>query len=117
MELMPIDKSQQLLEFVKNNLESIKAENITILPVEKITSITNYMVIATGTSTIHVRSIADRLIERAKAEKIPMLSSEGQRQAEWILVDLGDVIVHVMQETARDYYHLEKLWSVIEEEA
>jgi ribosome-associated protein len=114
---MHSNKSERTLEFVKNNLESIKAENITILPVNQITSITDYMVIATGTSTIHVRSIADRLLEQAKKENIPVLSSEGQRQAEWILVDLGDVIVHVMQEMARDYYHLEKLWSVIEEEA
>jgi ribosome-associated protein len=117
MKLMHSNKSQKLVEFVKNTLEDIKAENITIIPVEKITSITHYMIIATGTSTIHVRSIADRLMEKAKEEKFHILSTEGQRQAEWILVDLGDVIVHVMQETSRSYYHLEKLWLPIEEEA
>ncbi len=114
---MHSNKSQELLDFVKDSLESVKAENITIIPVEKITSITNYMIIATGTSTIHVRSIADKLIEKAKEKNIHILSTEGQRQAEWILVDLGDVIVHVMQETSRSYYHLEKLWLPIEEEA
>lgn len=109
------NNDEKLLEFIRVNLESIKAENITILPVSTLTTITNYMVIANGTSTIYVRSIADKLIEQAKKEGFHILSTEGQEHANWILVDLGDVIVHIMQESAREYYHLEKLWSVIEE--
>ena len=115
MKLMLKNNDEKLLKFVKDNLESIKAENITILPVDQLTTITNYMVIATGNSNIHVRSIADNLIEQAKKSKVSLLSTEGQEHANWVLIDLGDVIVHVMQDDARGYYNLEKLWSLIEE--
>jgi ribosome-associated protein len=113
MKLMLKNNDEKILNFVKDTLESIKAENVTILPVSELTTITNYMVIVTGTSTIHVRSIADKLIEQAKLQKINLLSVEGQEHANWVLVDFGDVIVHVMQESVRGYYDLEKLWSVI----
>ncbi len=112
---MPKHHDKNLLRFVTQALESMKAEAIITLPVSTLTTITHDMVIATGTSSIHVRSIADRVIEQAKKNKISILSIEGQEHANWILIDLGDVIVHVMQEASRQYYHLEKLWSLIEE--
>jgi len=107
-------KNQSLLDFIQDSLKDMKAENIQVLPVDQITSIADYMVIATGTSSIHTRSIADRLIEKAKAQGVHILSSEGQRQANWVLIDFGEVIVHIMQGSARDYYQLEKLWSIQE---
>jgi ribosome-associated protein len=106
---------EKLLQFIETQLEAMKAQDITILPVASLTTVTSYMVIVTGTSTIHVRSIADKLIEEAKTRNIPILSTEGHQQAEWILIDFGGVIVHVMQSSAREYYHLEKLWTLIED--
>jgi ribosome-associated protein len=68
------------------------------------------MVICTGTSNRHVKSIADKLAIKAKADGLPPISIEGEQDAEWVLVDLGDAIVHVMQQEARDFYQLEELW-------
>ena len=70
------------------------------------------MIIASGRTGRQVKAIADKLIEAAKTRQIKPLGVEGQRQAEWILIDFGDVIAHVMHPSTRDYYQLEKLWSV-----
>jgi ribosome-associated protein len=70
------------------------------------------MVIASGTSRRHVQSIADRLVERAKAAGYPLVGLEGATAAEWVLVDLQDVVVHVMQPAIRDFYKLENLWDL-----
>ena len=99
-----------LTQWLRTQLEDSKAKDIVILEVRDLTSITDYMVICTGTSNRHVKSIANKLVEYAKKHKHPPLSMEGEQSAEWVLVDLGDAIVHVMQQETRDFYQLEKLW-------
>lgn len=101
-----------LCEVLVNALEDLKADNIKVLDVSNLTSVTDIMIIATGRSNRQVRALAEKLVETAKENKLPPLGMEGQQQGEWILVDLGDIIVHVMQPAARDYYQLEKLWDV-----
>ncbi len=93
------------------SLEDMKASDITVLDVSKITSITDNMIIASGRSSRHVKSLADKTIEAAKGKDIEVIGSEGYQQGEWILIDLGNVVVHVMQPAIREYYQLEKLWA------
>lgn len=99
-----------LLSIVINTLEDTKAQDIKVLNVKKISNITDIMIIATGTSNRQVISIAQRVIENAKAKGFRPLGDEGSETGEWVLVDLGDVIVHLMQPEIRDFYQLEKLW-------
>ncbi len=104
--------SRALCDFAERILDDMKARDIRVLDVQGMTGITDYMVIASGTSERHVRSIAVALISEAKKAGLQILGSEGEQGGEWALVDLGDVIVHVMQSVTRDFYNLEKLWSV-----
>ena len=92
-------------------LENLKAENIVVLDVREQASFTDYMIFASGNSSRHVNAIAESVIEAAKASGNAPLGVEGEDAAEWILVDLGDAIVHVMLPDVRLYYELEKLWS------
>jgi ribosome-associated protein len=102
-------------ETVKNiaveALEDLKAVNISVLNVSKMTGVTDYMIIASGTSSRHVRSLLDAVVVKAKERGIVPLGVEGEQHAQWGLVDLGDVVVHVMLPEVRDFYQLEKLWS------
>jgi ribosome-associated protein len=107
-------QSEQLKDVVVAALEEIKAKDIVVLDVRKLTSITDIMVIASGTSSRQVKSLADNVMEKAKAAGCRPLSVEGEREGEWILVDLADVVVHVMLPTTRDFYQLEKLWGMEE---
>ena len=91
-------------------LEALKADNIVVLDVRAQTSFTDYMVFASGSSTRHVSAIADSVVEAAKAAGDPALGVEGEDVGEWVLVDLGDVVVHIMLPDVRLYYELEKLW-------
>lgn len=102
--------SLPLLDTVLDALEEMKARNITSMDVRKLTSIADVMVIASGTSSRHVKAVADNVAERAKAAGNQPIGIEGQQSSEWILVDLGDVIVHVMQPAAREFYDIERLW-------
>ena len=107
-------QSEQLKDVVVAALEEIKAKDIVVLDVHKLTSITDIMVIASGTSSRQVKALADNVVEKAKAAGCRTLSVEGEREGEWILVDLADVVVHVMSPTTRDFYQLEKLWGMEE---
>ncbi|MBS0287086.1 MAG: ribosome silencing factor [Proteobacteria bacterium] len=103
--------TNELLNAVLSDLSDLKAVNIIPLDVRQITSITDYMVIASGNSSRHVRAIADNLIHKMKERFIQPFSIEGDTDDEWVLVDLGDIVVHIMQPRTRDYYNLEKLWN------
>ena len=92
-------------------LEDLKADNIVVLDVRAQASFTDYMIFASGSSTRHVSAIAESVIEAAKAAGEPALGIEGADVGEWVLVDLGDVVVHIMLPDVRLYYELEKLWS------
>lgn len=91
-------------------LEALKADNIVVLDVRAHASFTDYMIFASGSSTRHVSAIADSVVEAAKATGQPALGIEGEDVGEWVLVDLGDVVVHIMLPDVRLYYELEKLW-------
>ncbi|TLY48295.1 MAG: ribosome silencing factor [Gammaproteobacteria bacterium] len=92
-------------------LEDHKAKNITVLDVSKITDITDLMIICTGNSNRHVKTLAQYLISAAKAKGMTLYGVEGEKEGEWILIDLVDAIVHIMIPQEREFYKLEKLWS------
>lgn len=104
--------SDELVTLVEDALNELKALDTCVLNVGRLTSVTDHMVISSGTSSRHVRSIADKVIEKAKAAGRVPLGVEGQQYGEWVLVDLGDVVVHLMQPKVRDFYNLEKLWNM-----
>lgn len=91
-------------------LEDLKGQSIISYDVSHLTTITSTMVFCTGTSQRHVKSLADKVVLKAKAMEYPPLSVEGTREGEWVLVDLGEVIVHVMLDEIRKFYQLEKIW-------
>ena len=88
----------------------MKAVNVKVMDVRKVTDVADCMVIASGNSDRHVRSIADRVVRTAKAAGFRPMGIEGERDGEWVLVDLNDVIVHVMLPRVREFYGLEGLW-------
>ena len=103
---------RELQKLVVAALEDLKAVDVRVLDVRGKTTITDVMVVASGTSDRHVRALADGVIEKVKQRGSRPLGVEGEKQGEWVLVDLGDVVVHVMLSRVRDFYQLEKLWSV-----
>lgn len=96
-------------------LEDLKGQDIKLLDVRKLTTVTDTMLICTGTSNRHVSSLAQNVVEASKKAGFRPMGIEGKDTGEWVLVDLGDVVVHVMQSQARAHYQLEKLWAVDEE--
>jgi len=105
-------QTKALKDLVVKALEGLKAKDVRVLDVVGRTAITDVMVFASGTSDRHVKSLADSVVQEAKKAGVTPLGVEGERQGEWILVDLGDVVVHVMLPSVREFYNLEKLWSV-----
>jgi len=103
-------KNDQLKNFVVDQLEEMKAKEIKVIELPEDNTIADYMVICSGTSSRHVKSIAILLIKALKDRNTPPIGVEGEDVSEWVLVDCGDVVVHVMQPVTRDYYQLEKLW-------
>ena len=101
---------QHLRDLVVRALEDRKGRDIVALEVSQATSVTDFMVVASGTSNRHVKALVDQLIESSKAEGVRPLGVEGRETNEWVLLDLGDVVVHVMQKEAREFYDLERLW-------
>lgn len=99
-----------LLQLVRKALEDMKAVDIRVLDVRGISDVTDYMVIAGGTSDRHLRSVADRVVQMCKAAGQRPLGVEGEQQGEWVLVDLPDVMVHIMLPRTRELYQLEQLW-------
>lgn len=93
-------------------LDDLKGVDVIAIDVEDRTTVTDWMIVAGGTSQRHVKSLANSVIEKCKEGGVRPLGSEGEQEGDWILVDLGDVIVHVMTRESRDFYALEKLWTM-----
>lgn len=104
-------KASELRDHVVAALEDLKGVNIVTLDVAALTPMTDHMVLVTGTSNRHVKALVDTTNESSKALGIQPLGIEGRESYDWVLVDLADVIVHVMNEEARNFYELERLWS------
>ena len=109
---VPAPTPEALLAQVHAALEEMKAKDVVEIDVRGKTSIADFLVIASGTSTRHVKSCADEAVQFAKKCGVMPLGVEGEREAEWVLVDLGDVVVHVMLPRVREFYALERLWTV-----
>lgn len=103
--------SDQLQQLVVSSLEDYKAIDIQVIDVTGMTPLTDMFIIASGSSTRHVKSMAEKLVFEAKSSGCRPLGVEGEREGEWVLVDLNDVIVHLMIRQARAFYNLEKLWT------
>jgi ribosome-associated protein len=103
-------QGKALQEFVIDKIDDLKGQDIVTIDVQGKSSITDYMIICTGTSTRHVTSIAEHVEQESRLAGLMPLGIEGKSAADWVVVDLGDVIVHVMQEESRQLYELEKLW-------
>ena len=103
---------EELRRVVVTALEDMKAVDLLELDVREKTSITDLMLIVSGNSNRHVRSIANNLIEEARKAGMRALGVEGQDGGEWVLVDLGDIVVHIMQPATRELYRLERIWGV-----
>lgn len=112
--MQPIDKSISLEEMklaVVDALEDIKAFDITVMDVRKMTTLTSYMIVASGNSTRQCKAIADNVRAKLKEKGTDARGIEGEKDGEWVLVDLGEIVIHVMVPTTRAYYNLEQLWS------
>lgn len=103
--------TQKLCETALNALADLKAQHVTTLDVRSLTSIADIMIIASGTSTRHVKALADEVQVKAKAAGFQPVGVEGEREGEWVLIDLAGVIVHVMLPATRVFYDLERLWT------
>ena len=99
-----------LKKSILNILEDNKAEDLSIIDVKNKSSVTDTMIIVSGRSTRHVKAIADNLVTKLKKNKVKPIGIEGYNKSEWILLDYGDLLVHVMHPETRDFYSLEKLW-------
>jgi len=106
----PEERALPLQNLVTAALDDMKAVNVRVLDVRGLTDIVDTMVIASGNSDRHVRSIAERVVEMARAAGLRPLGTEGARDGEWVLVDLQDILVHVMLPRVREFYGLEHLW-------
>ncbi len=95
-------------------LEDIKAFDITVMDVQKITSMTSYMIVASANSTRQCKAVADNVRKKLKEKGADIRGTEGEQEGEWVLVDLDDIVVHIMVPTTRAYYNLEQLWGEAE---
>jgi len=106
---------EELRDLAVNALEDLKGIDIVTLDVRSLTTIADYMIICTGRSSRQVKALAENVAVKAKEKKASFVRTEGDSESEWVLVDLGDVIVHVMLPSARTFYSLEDLWEPVKE--
>lgn len=104
-------ETQQLVDITQKALDDLKAKDVLTLDVRSLTSLADVMIIASGTSSRHVKSLADNVVKMVKEAGLKPLGMEGERDGDWILIDLAGVIVHVMQPATRAFYDLERLWT------
>ena len=104
--------SEQLSDLVIEALDDIKAKDVVKLDVRDMTTVTDYMIVASGTSNRHVKALVDNVAEKAKEAGHRPIGIEGEDGGEWVLLDLQDTLVHVMLPKVREFYNLEKLWSI-----
>ena len=104
--------SEQLCDLVTDALEEVKAQDVAKLDVRNLTAVTDYMIVASGTSNRHVKALADAVAEKARIAGHKPVGIEGAEGSEWVLLDLQDALVHVMLPRVRQFYNLEKLWSL-----
>lgn len=102
--------SEQKVEVIREAMDELKALDIQMLDVREKTHMTDYMVVCSGTSNIHIRAVADRVLERMKDHEIKGVRREGYSEARWILMDFGDVVAHVFDPEDRRFYALEQFW-------
>jgi len=110
-------QGEKLNQWIVETLEDMKARDITVLDVREVTPILDTMIIASGTSSRHVRSVAEHLVSACKSSGLDPGSVEGDSDSGWILVDLGEAVIHVMHPESRAFYNLEKLWSLDDQDA
>jgi len=103
-------QTETLRQHIVHALEDAKGQDIRILDVRGITDFTDYMIIASGTSSRHVQTLADKVRSQLRDLGVRPVGSEGESTGDWVLIDFGDVVVHVMRPQVRDFYNLEKLW-------
>jgi len=109
----PRMNSEQLADLVIGALDDVKAQDIVKLDVRDMTTVTDYMIVASGTSNRHVKALVDNVSEKAKEAGHRPVGIEGEDGGEWVLLDLQDAVVHVMLPKVREFYNLEKLWSIV----
>ena len=103
--------ADQILELITTSLDDDKAENILTIPLQGKSTIADYMVVASGTSSRQVAAMAEHLEFKLKQNKVSVLGLEGLRQADWVLIDANDVIVHLFRPEVREFYGLERMWA------
>ncbi len=107
-------QASQISELITQAIDDAKAQNVVSLNVAHLTSVTDYMIICTGSSNRHMRHLADTAIQALQDNGQEILSTEGLNSDEWMVVDCGDAVLHVMSIEAREFYHLEGLWDINE---
>ena len=104
---------KKLNQFIVESLEDIKAFDIVALDVRKLTSIADYMIIASASSSRQTKALANNVQDKMKEINVGVVGMEGESEGDWVLVDVGDIVVHIMTPTTRAYYNLEELWSKV----
>lgn len=105
---------EAMKQAVIDAIEDIKGFDISVMDVRKLTSLTNYMIVASATSSRQAKAIADNVREKLKEKGYQIRGTEGEKEGEWVLVDLNDIVVHIMVPATRAYYNLEQLWGEAE---
>jgi len=106
--------TETILQIVTDALHELKAIDLSMIDVREMTTVTDFMIICTGRSTRHVKSLANEVIQTAKAAEVSYIRAEGEKNGDWVIVDLADVVVHIMLPAVREFYRLEDLWHPVE---
>jgi len=114
LDVNAVDYLDTMKQAVVDAIEDIKGFDISVMDVRKLTSMTNYMIVASANSSRQAKAVADNVREKLKEKGYEIRGTEGEKEGEWVLVDLNDIVVHIMVPTTRAYYNLEQLWGEAE---